>query len=216
MFASHSYVGRPALTLLLASALHAVPAAGAREWHFDVAVDGIPMGTYRVAVQESGDTGVVTSDISVGVLGIGAYRQRAEETWKGGCLVSIASTTEDRGRVTTFAGRQEGDVFRAGGATSDQRPGCVMSFAYWNPDVLKQSHLINVQTGAWTPVRVRDLGEDRIEVGGAPVQAVRYAIETASNTIELWYSLAGEWLSLKTTTKTGGHVLAYRLRSRKS
>jgi len=195
-------------------AVLAASSAGAREWHFDVAADGIRVGTHSVVVQGSGHTGSVTTDMSVGFLGIGSYRQHVEETWKGGCLARIASRTEERGRVTTVAGQQEGDGFRIDGDGQGRLPGCVMSFAYWNPEVVKQSHLVNVQTGAWTPVSVRDLGQQTIDAGGRSVQAIHYAIETEKNTIEVWYSLQGEWLSLQTTTKTGGHVLAYRLRSR--
>jgi hypothetical protein len=210
---ARSFSFRRAIAVLLCAAL-GVPAAYARQWHFDVAADGIRLGTYSIIVQESGDTAVATSEINVGVLGIGAYRQRAEETWKGGCLSRIATRTEEHGHVTSLSGQREGDVFRIAGGTPESHPGCVMTFAYWNPDVLKQSHLVNAQTGAWTPVVVRDLGKDTLAVGGKSVEAAHYSIDTASNTIEVWYSPQGEWLSLKTTTKGGRHVLAYQLRSR--
>src|SRR5262245_30309646 len=131
------------VAVLFVSALLAAPPVCARQWHFDVAADGIRLGTYGVTVQENGDIRVATSDMSAGVLGIGADRQRVEETWKGGCLARIASRTEEHGQVTTVAGRQEGDVFQIDGNTQ-RLPGCVMTFAYWNPDVLKQSHLLNV------------------------------------------------------------------------
>ena len=152
--------------------------------------------------------------MTVGFLGIGTYRQHVEETWKDGCLARIASRTEERGRVTTVAGQQEGDGFRIDGDTSGPPPGMRHELCVLQPDVVKQSHLVNVQTGAWTPVNVRDLGPQTIDAGGRSVRAMHYAIETEKNTIEVWYSLQGEWLGLQTTTKRGGHVLAYRLRSR--
>jgi hypothetical protein len=208
----HAY--RAALGALALCTLWLALPVCAHEWHFDVAADGIRVGTHHVTVNENGDTGVATSDMSVGFLGIGAYRQHVEETWKNGCLARIASRTEERGHVTTVAGHQEGGAFRIDGDSQGGLPGCVMSFAYWNPNVVKQSHLVNVQTGAWTPVTVRDLGQQTIDAGGRSVQALHYAIETEKNMIEVWYSLQGEWLGLQTKTKTGGHVLAYRLRSR--
>ena len=212
--AGRSWFRRLALALLVfvTTVLAAFPAF-ARAWRFDVVADGIRVGTYEIAVAESGDTSVVTSDMKVGVLGIGAYRQHAEETWKAGCLTSMATRTEERGQVTAVAGQQEGSVFRIDGVTSAQLPGCVMSFAYWNPNVLKQSQLVNVQTGTWTPVNIQALGNETIDVGGRPVRTVHHSIETEKNTIEVWYTLEGEWVSLKTTTKSGGHVLAYRPRS---
>jgi len=209
----HGRTYRAALRALLLCTFWSPLAVCAHEWHFDVAADGIRVGTHNVIVRNEGGTGVATSDMSVGFLGLGAYRQHVEETWKDGCLARLASRTEERGHVTTVAGQQEGDIFRIDGGTEGRLRGCVMSFAYWNPDVVKQTHLVNVQTGAWTPVSVRDLGRQTIDAGGRSVQASHYAIDTEKNTIEVWYSLEGEWLGLQTTTKTGGHVLAYRLRA---
>ena len=214
MFPRRSSFDRRALAaLLLTTGLMTASPLLARQWRFDVLADGIGVGTYSVTVEQTGDGGVAKSDMKVGVLGIGAYRQHEEETWKGGCLASIASRTEEHGRVTTLAGAQNGKTFRIDGDRPGELQGCVMSFAYWNPDVLKQSHLVNVQTGAWTPVSIRQVGNETMDVGGRSVQAVRHAIETENNTIEVWHSLEGEWLGLKTTTKGGRHVLAYRLRS---
>lgn len=41
--------------------------------------------------------------------------------------------------------------------------------------------------------------------------ADHFRIDTERNRIELWYSSAGEWLGLRSTT-SNGHVLSYRLR----
>jgi len=214
MFAPGPALDRRALAaLLFATATLAAPPLGARAWHFDVAVDGIDIGTHDIAVLENGDIRTVTSDMRFAKLGVSMYRQHVVESWKGDCLTRIESETDERGRVTTMAGRQEGGVFSIHGPSRQPLQSCVMSFAYWNPRVLKQSHLVNLQTGAWTPVSIRELADDTIDVGGKSIQAKHYAIETERNSIEVWYSPEGEWVSLKSTTRSGGHVLAYRLRS---
>jgi hypothetical protein len=87
----------------------------------------------------------------------------------------------------------------------------VMSFAYWNPRVLKQTHLINVQTGASTPITVHALGKEPYTVRGASVEATHYRIDTARNRIDVWYSPDGEWIGLRSTSQQG-HVLAYKLK----
>ena len=77
--------------------------------------------------------------------------------------------------------------------------------------MLKQSHLVNAQTGAWTPVTTKTLGPDVIDVRGQPTNANHYRIRTEKNQIELWYAAdGGEWLAMRTTTREG-HTLAYRL-----
>jgi len=69
--------------------------------------------------------------------------------------------------VTTVTGRLNTDGFAIDGPRGHERLApCVMSFAYWNPLVLKQTHLLNVQTGAWTPVTVQELGKEQIEIRG--------------------------------------------------
>ena len=50
---ARSFSFRRAIAVLLCAAL-GVPAAYARQWHFDVAADGIRLGTYSIIVQESG------------------------------------------------------------------------------------------------------------------------------------------------------------------
>jgi hypothetical protein len=86
-----------------------------------------------------------------------------------------------------------------------------MSFAYWNPRVLKQTNLINVQTGASTPITIHAPDKEAYTVRGASVDATHYRIDTARNKIEVWYSAEGEWIGLRSTSQQG-HVLTYRLK----
>ncbi len=183
-----------------------------REWHFDVSVDGLPIGSHDLIVRENGDARSVQSDMRFGLLGIGAYQQHAEETWQADCLTRLDTRTEEKGAVTTVAGRMDSDGFAVDGPRGHERLApCVMSFAYWNPRLLKQTRLLNVQTGAWTPVTVHSFGREPIDVRGRPVAADHFRIDTERNRIEVWYTADGEWIGLLSTTRTG-HVLKYRLR----
>jgi len=55
-------------------------------------------------------------------------------------------------------------------------PACVMTFAYWNPDLLGQSRLLNVQTGEYMDVQVRVLGEEE-ELGFRRVRVGQCGLE---------------------------------------
>lgn len=183
-----------------------------REWHFDVSVDGLPIGSHDLVLRENGDVRSVQSDMRFGLLGIGAYKQHAEEAWQADCLTRLDTRTDDKGAVTTVAGRMDAERFVIDGPRGHERLApCVMSFAYWNPRVLKQTRLLNVQTGAWTPVTVHALGREQIDVRGDPIAADHFRIDTERNQIEVWYTQEGEWIGLRSTTRTG-HVLKYRLR----
>jgi hypothetical protein len=190
--------------------------AAAREWHFDVTLDGFPIGTHDIALQENGNARKAQGDMRfrVSLLGFqaGSYEQHEEETWQGDCLTSLDSKTVEKGAVTTVAGRLEGGSFSIEGAgTTEKLPSCVMSFAYWNPRVLKQAKLINVQTGAWTPINVSEPGSEAYTVRGESVEATHYRVDTARNRIDVWYSPQGEWIGLRSTSRQG-HVLTYRLK----
>jgi Family of unknown function (DUF6134) len=192
--------------------LDALTPASAGEWHFDVSVDGLAIGSHDLIVRESGDARMVQSDMRFSLLGVNAYKQHAEETWQANCLTRLDTRTEEKGTVTTVAGRLDGDAFAIDGPRGHERlSSCVMTFAYWNPRVLKQSGLVNFQTGAWTPITVHTLGKDQIEVRGSAVAAEHFRIDTERNRIEVWYSPEGEWIGLKSTTRTG-HLLEYRMR----
>jgi hypothetical protein len=205
--------GRASLILgLLALGLSCAPPVLAREWHFDVSVDGLPIGTHDLVLQENGDARSVKSDMRFGLLGMHSYQQHEEESWKGDCLARLDTRTEEKGNVTVVAGHLDEGAFVVDGPRGhEQLPACVMTFAYWNPLVLKQTHLVNIQTGAWTPVTVHTLGKESVDVRGAAVTADHYRIDTERNRIEVWYAPAGEWIGLRSTTRDG-HVLAYRLR----
>lgn len=209
----HTARARALLAILpLLLGLQAAIPASAREWHFDVSVDGLPIGSHDIVVRENGDVRSVQSDMRFGMLGVNAYKQHAEETWQANCLTRLDTRTEEKGNVTTVAGRLDANAFAIDGPRGHERLGpCVMSFAYWNPHVLKQSGLVNVQTGAWTPVTVTTLGKEQIDVRGNSVAADHFRIDTERNRIELWYSPEGEWIGLRSTTRNG-HVLVYRLR----
>ena len=204
-----------AAALLLGAGL-AGTGAEAREWHFDVSLDSLSIGTYDVTVQENGKARTARGDMRfrVSILGLeaGSYEQHEEETWQADCLARLDTKTVEKGKTTSVSGRREGDGFVIDGASGSQRlPSCVMTFAYWNPLVLKQTKLVNVQTGAWTPVEVHALGKASYEVRGANVEATQYRIDTARNRIEVWYSPDGEWVGLRSTSQQG-HVLTYRLK----
>lgn len=156
---------------------------------FVVLLDGTPVGSHRYEVREEGGERRVTSSarFDVKLLGFTIYRyvHDAAEQWRGDCLTQLTSRTEDGGERLEV------------GPLAPQ--GCVMSFAYWNPLILKQRELLNAQTGRLEKISVTALGEGR------------YRITGTKNPIELLYSPQGEWIGLESTL-AGGRRLRYELR----
>lgn len=89
--------------------------------------------------------------------------------------------------------------------------GCVMSFAYWNPEILQQTRLLNAQTGKLEPITITALGADNIISRGRSVDARHYRISGPKHPIDLWYGADQRWLALQSTLDNG-RILRYRLK----
>ena len=147
------------------------------------------------------------------MLFISAYRylHDATERWRGNCLESLAARTDDNGDRSVVDAVSAGEGLQvATGAARETLGGCVMSFAYWNPQILRQTRLLNAQTGKFEAVRVNALGEEVITVRGQPQTARKFRLTGPKNPIDLWYSTADEWLALESTV-AGGRRLRYAL-----
>ena len=212
-----AYRAFAAAAVMLASA-NAGAALSPGEWDFAVTLDGKPVGSHRF-IATRGDDGalLLTSDagFDVRLLGIPLYRYRHRviERWVDGCLDTVDARTEDNGRVTEVQGRAASRGFelrvredgRAATATDATR--CLMTFAYWNPDLARQAKLLDPGSGriesvAMAPAAVvpEDLGAQArgLRIGGLP------------RPIDVWYQ--GErWIGLDAVVGDGRR-LRYRLR----
>ncbi len=213
----------PALAALaLAAAGAGAPAAAdppgpatARVYDFEALLDGKPMGRHRFVVTGDAAARSVDSEAEfvVRFLGFSAfhYHHHASEQWKGNCLQSLTSTTDDDGKPTSVRSRAEGDVYRIRTPGAEAAaPACTMSYAYWNPAMREQAHLLNPQTGKVDAVRIERVGSGTIEVGGKPVAATQYRITGPESPVDVWYSAQGDWIGLDSIVG-GKHKLSYRL-----
>lgn len=194
--------------------------AYAKEWSFKVYLDDREIGRHVFTLHQQGETRELKSqaDFKVKVLFIDAYNysHTANEKWQSDCLVSLAARTEENKEVTVVKGKLENGGFVVTSPKGTQTlPACVMTFAYWNPQMLTQSKLLNPQTGEWLDVKIRSLGNETIDVRGQQVAAEHFKLDAPKLKIELWYSAGNgsdrEWLALQSTTPEG-YVIRYKLR----
>ena len=191
----------------------AAPAAGG-EWNFRVLLDGKEVGWHRYVVRGDGASTEVESraqfDVRFLLLNAYSYRHTARERWRGACLDELESRTETNGRVEEVAAVAYDDAVVVDGPSGDARlPGCVMSFAYWDPRILRATRLLNSQTGELLPVSVAERGTERVNVAGRNVAATRHRLSAPNLQIDLWYA-DGRWVALEAPTP-GGRTLRYEL-----
>ena len=189
--------------------------AESRVWDFRVFMNDAPIGYHRFSLTGQGDARELKSEtrLEVKFLFVTAYHyvHDAVEDWHGDCLVRLVARTDDNGQHSRVQAVSSGDGVVVATATTQERlSGCVMSFAYWNPQMLRQSRLLNPQTGKFEMVNVAALGEQTIRVRGVAVAAKHYRLTGPKQPIDLWYSTADEWLALESTV-AGGRRLRYSL-----
>lgn len=194
----------------IAAALPLVTTAstGAREWHFDVSLDGRVIGEHRFRLRQDGEARELTSEASfrVRLLFFDAYRyeHRAHEQWEGDCLRRLDARTDANGTRTVVSGERTsvGFVLEVGDAAEAALDNCVQTFAYWNPSILDARRLLNPQTGEYQSVKVLEMGRERI----GEQLATRYRLIGGGGSpleIDLWYTPALEWLALESKTAEG-------------
>ena len=141
----------------------------AKDWNFDVLMDGKLIGEHTFQLKEEEKFHQLTSNANfkVTVLSIPVYKYKhiSQELWSKNCLHSINASTQDGGDDYKVVGKFETNTFKliepAKEAFSAE---CPMTFSYWNPLMLKQSKLLNVQMGEYTEVQIKSLGKETIKV----------------------------------------------------
>jgi hypothetical protein len=200
---------------LALAAADAPPDGVAAGWTFRVLLDGQAVGQHRFSasgVDAAGERTLLSeASFDVRWLGIAVYRyrHRAVGRWRGDCLAALSADTDDNGTRTQVSAQARGERFEVSAPAPQDAPGCVMSFAYWNPALRQQQRLLNAQTGRIEPVRIAPLGEASIEVGARSISASGWRISGLAQPIDVWYSPRGEWVGLDTRVE-GGRMLRYR------
>jgi hypothetical protein len=185
-----------------------VAAEGTRNWNFRVYLNQDPIGYHNFSVVTHGDAHELKSlaHYTVKVLFIKAYHydHQASESWSGDCLQRLESSSDDDGTAYTVHGHGDANGFDVDTTKGHYSvSGCAMTFAYWNPVMLQQTHLINPETGEDVAVTISHMGEESVQVRNAPVRAQRYHLHSAKLEIDLWYSDQGDWLALESALEKG-------------
>lgn len=184
-------------------------------WNFDVYIDDKMVGTHQFRVLENGDETTVKSEASFKYkfLFVTAYQyeHRADERWAGNCLVELDARTNANGKEVEVSGERSTSGFVVDKSdTPTELPHCVMTFAYWNPEFLQQSRLLNPQTGEYLDVNVEKIGSETLDIQGESVAATRFSLTAEKLDLTLWYSDTDKWLALESVAK-GGRIIRYEL-----
>lgn len=182
------------------------------EWYFRVLLDDMEIGHHRFLVTKRGAYEQVISEASYDVrllfIPVYRYRHSSLETWKDNCLVEIQSQTDDNGNQQFINGSFQARMLHLTTKQGETRlQGCVKTFAYWDPAILKASRLLNTQTGQYTTVDTRFIANETLMINGKKVASRHYQLLMEKFTIDLWYARNdNRWLRLESTTQSGASI----------
>jgi hypothetical protein len=185
------------------------------EWRFRVFLDDKEIGQHDFRLETQGRSRLLrsTADFEYKLLFVKLYEYQHEnnEVWLGDCLARIESQTDANGKPFAVSGeRWENSFVVQGNAGQATLPSCVMSFAYWNPEFLKKTRLLNSQNGEFLDVQVSAPVADELDIRGESRSVLRYDLVAGPLRMQLWYSQDHEWLGLESEAE-GGRTLRYVL-----
>jgi hypothetical protein len=203
--------------VLFFSALLSSISATAKTWDFDVYLDKQKIGTHRFDYEN----GTLNSraDFNVKLLWVSAYRyqHQASEQWQGECLSKLSAQTQENKVKTLVDGQLQAQQFEINvNNKSLSLPACVMTFAYWNPSMRKQSKLLNPQNAEYLDVTFTAQGASSLKVRGQNTPTQVYLLKgrfegNEKLNIRLWYDAQDEWVGLESTTPEG-YKINYKLK----
>ena len=204
------------LTMVLVAAPFTLLAEIEDSWQFKVFLDDREIGFHHFYLDGSGETRELRSeaefDYKFMFISLFEYEHENRELWRGNCLQRIESRTNSNGEPFQVDGEQLSDGFVVeDGDGENVLPQCVMSFAYWNPEFLKQEQLLNTQNGAFEAVEISPPVFEELEVRGEKRPSYRYRLAAGDLNLDLWYSTQDEWLALESEV-SGGRKLRYVLK----
>lgn len=179
-----------------------------REWQFRVYLDDREIGYHDFRLTNVGQAQELetAARFNIKFLFFNAYEYEHvnSEQWDGDCLRRIESRTVANGEVYSVRGSQQQGRFLI--STRDKQlslPKCIMTFAYWNPEFLNESRLLNSQTGEYLDISVEPAALENVTVRGERVPALHYSLSANGLQLDLWYSKNQEWLGLESVTESG-------------
>ena len=180
----------------------------AKEWNFDAILNDRVIGQHIFKVENLKSLSKANFHIEFLFMDI-YYKHVSNESWSNGCLSKIDSKTDDDGDFFEVKGQLEDKQFELkANKNSFRYPTCLMTFAYWDPSILKQSKLINSQDGELLDINVEFVADELMVIKQEKIMTKHYQLVASKDgdeklKIQLWYDKEMNWVGLSSTTPIG-------------
>lgn len=157
--------------------------------------NGSEIGRHRVEFSHTGEGLTVSTRIRIAYkfLFITLYRFEldAVETWQGGRLIALDSTTDDNGERYSVRAVADGTGVGISGARGEWTAAAdIAPSSLWHRDMVEREVLLNVRYGDALAVGFAELGRETVPARGGEVTATHYRV-SGDLERELWYDADG-------------------------
>lgn len=187
------------LAVSLAAPVHALSIPSNGSLNFDVVRKGKDIGdhSYKFSGQNDNFTVNVVTDIAVKVPLIRttaySFNHKSVESWKGGQLQQISSSTNDDGEPHQLKTANKG----------------ALPASLWNDDIVRSGKLMNTIDGKIMSVRAADLGTETVKTKRGNVSAHHYRL-SGDLARDLWYDSEGNLAQVMFKADDGSTVMYIR------
>lgn len=160
-----------------------------------------PIGTHKIRFHQEADGLHVTIDIQLAVtfgpITVFRYTHRNEEVWRDGRLASIETHTDDDGEKFWVKGKATDKGFELDSSFAGKlvAPAGIIPASYWNPDILKQTQILDTQKGRIFNIDIKPGATTTEKVNGR-AQQVREYVMSGDLRLTLFYTQDGEWVNI--------------------
>lgn len=200
------------LYLLLTQPAAASPSTGGRA-EFEVLRNGQSFGRQVVTVSAEAGGFVARNTVSLrvgaGPLTLFRYEQTCDEHWSSGVLTMLNCSTLKEGRRRLVRAQQVGGALRVTGPGGEvDLPADTWPTSWWTKPPVGTDYLLNTETGARAPLRVRRVGAEMLNIGGRQIRVDHLRVE-GTLAADLWYDEQGRWVGCAFNAR--GQSIQYRL-----
>lgn len=196
--------------------------------------NGQEIGKHALVFRDNAGRKTISTSIDFAVTALGLtvyrYRHRSEETWIDGAFRSLKAESDDNGKQYLVDARRENDGIAVRRQSIDTLLGLSMSdlglrrpdvsreilpagtlpSTHWSYHQVKQSALLNTQSGLLSKIAVTPSGRDMVKTPDGTVEAARYVYD-GDVRMEQWFDGRGCWVK-SLFLASDGSTIEYILR----
>ena len=133
--------------------------------------------------------------VKIGFIPVFGYVHHNKEIWQDGQLISMESRTDNNGTIefANITRNEQGQLISNSSKYSGKLEKAQLTTSYFNPNFIRQSHVISTQDGRELEIEAYEVGLSTLNAASRTVEARRFRL-VGDLPLDIWYTPKGEWI----------------------